>query len=465
MGGLSATLEIAKNTLLNSQIQLQTASHNIANADNPAYARQTAQMTTNPPMQVQAGYLGMGAAVQSVVQSRNQFVEKQLTDASSSQAQYQTQATEYTNVENGIADNGQNGISQSLTNFWNGWEGVNQNPTGTTEKTVLNENTQSLASTINDAYSSLSNEAQSVESQLSDSTNQVNGLLNQVAGYNSDIVTAEIGGQPANDLRDQRYAALTKLAQYLPVKSTEQADGSITLTIQDNSNSITLVSGSQAGSLQYDETANPPQLSYKDYQQNSSNYGSLSGGSIEGLLNVYQSVGTAHDMNYVLANPNDPSLTYLDRLNAFAASLTNNVNSVNSQAGGSNVFDFTAAQTGQIGQISVDPNFQPDSNQALAMTDLQDQSMPELNNSTLSGYLGDIQQRIGLDVQNSTNQSDAKQALVTQLQAQQQSVSGVSIDEETVNIMQYQQIYSAAAKVIQTTASMLNTAINMVSSS
>ena len=44
---------------------------------------------------------------------------------------------------------------------------------------------------------------------------------------------------------------------------------------------------------------------------------------------------------------------------------------------------------------------------------------------------------------------------------QQQSVSGVSVDEEMVNIIQYQQIYEAAAKVVSTVASLMNTAISM----
>jgi flagellar hook-associated protein 1 FlgK len=85
-----------------------------------------------------------------------------------------------------------------------------------------------------------------------------------------------------------------------------------------------------------------------------------------------------------------------------------------------------------------------------------------LGNATFSGYLSDIQQRIGIDVQNANSKSNFQEALRQQLEAQQQSVSGVSIDEEMVSILQYQQVYQAAAKMIQQTAEMLNTVIEMV---
>jgi len=58
MASLMVTLEIAKRSLVNSQLCLQTASHNIANADNKNYARQRVMLETSTPYQVRGSWLG-----------------------------------------------------------------------------------------------------------------------------------------------------------------------------------------------------------------------------------------------------------------------------------------------------------------------------------------------------------------------------------------------------------------------
>lgn len=462
MGNLNATLEIGKSTLLNTQVMIQTTAHNIANADNKAYARQKTVPLTNQPYQGQEGWVGMGTNIASVIQQRDLFIEKRLTDSISKEAMYKTTASELSNVEQGVMDDGEHGLSQAMGTFWNSWETLNQNPNDLSQKTVVTQATQNLASNIRDTYNNLVDAAQSVDTQLTSVSDQANTLLTSIAGYNTEIKAAELGGQPANDLRDTRYKAITELAAMLPIKSDEQADGSVTLTMQDNGVTRTMVSGNQAGALQYDNTTHL--LSYTDYQANSFAHTSFSGGSIEGLLDVYTSIGTSQDVNFVLANPTDPSITYMDRLNAFAASLITNVNTTNSAGGGSNVFDPTGAfpATFKASDISVNAAFVPNTTQALNMTDLQDQTVAGLGGFTLGGYLSDIQQRIGIDNQNASSQSDFQGALRQQLETQQQSISGVSMDEEMVNMLQQQQVYQAAAKIIQTTASMLNTVIQMV---
>ena len=99
------------------------------------------------------------------------------------------------------------------------------------------------------------------------------------------------------------------------------------------------------------------------------------------------------------------------------------------------------------------------------MADLQDSAsitFPDGSTSSLQGYLGNIQQAIGSDTQSAANNQSYYDALKSNLSSQQQSVSGISIDEEMVNVINFQQIYQAAAKVVQTTDTLMNTTINMV---
>ncbi|HEY1608421.1 MAG TPA: flagellar basal body rod C-terminal domain-containing protein, partial [Paraburkholderia sp.] len=60
--------------------------------------------------------------------------------------------------------------------------------------------------------------------------------------------------------------------------------------------------------------------------------------------------------------------------------------------------------------------------------------------------------------------SSAQSTLVTQLSDQQQSVSGVNLDEEAANLLSYEQLYQASSKVIQTAESMFQTLIGVFTS-
>ncbi|CAD6557190.1 hypothetical protein LMG27952_06307 [Paraburkholderia hiiakae] len=60
---------------------------------------------------------------------------------------------------------------------------------------------------------------------------------------------------------------------------------------------------------------------------------------------------------------------------------------------------------------------------------------------------------------NASNTS--QQSLVAQLTSQQQSVQGVNLDEEAANLLQYQQLYQANSKVIQTAATLFQTLIGI----
>ena len=458
MSSLFIALDIAKNTLLNTQVQIGTASHNIANADNTAYAKQKVLLVTNPPIETAAGFLGMGARVDQIVQQRDQFIERSLIGCISKDSDYNARSASLKTAGAQLLDNGDQGISSALGTFWNSWEALSQNPAGLTEKTAVTQAITNLASAIRGAVGGLTDTANNLEAEAQSEVGTVNGLLSDIASYNKEISADEVGGQSANDLRDLRYQALTKLAESLPISYKEETNGSLTVTLKDDTTEITLVSGNQSGALTYDTTNHG--VTYSDYQGTTYDGFQLSAGRLNGLLTVYNATGMSHDLDYVLANPGAADLTYVDRLNALASTLITEVNG----AYGSNVFSGTDAT-----DINIDPAFSIDANldpnQALSVSQLQDTKLAALGNSQFSGYLSDIQQRLGLDQQNAVAQGSFQDTLRQQLESQQQSVSGVSIDEEMVDMLKFQQVYQAAAKVIQYTAAMLNTITQIVPSS
>lgn len=72
---------------------------------------------------------------------------------------------------------------------------------------------------------------------------------------------------------------------------------------------------------------------------------------------------------------------------------------------------------------------------------------------------------VGVEAASANNNQTFESSLVTQLTQQQQQVSGVSMDQEASNLIMYQQLYQAAAKVITTAQSLITTLMDMVGGS
>lgn len=101
-----------------------------------------------------------------------------------------------------------------------------------------------------------------------------------------------------------------------------------------------------------------------------------------------------------------------------------------------------------------------DNRNALALADLQNEPTVDGERSFNSAYA-----QLVSDVGNQTRtlqvNSDAQQTLTDELESAQQSVSGVNLDEENVNLMYYQQMYQANARVIETASTMFDTLLGL----
>jgi flagellar hook-associated protein 1 FlgK len=105
---------------------------------------------------------------------------------------------------------------------------------------------------------------------------------------------------------------------------------------------------------------------------------------------------------------------------------------------------LAAAQNGEAG----------DNTNALAISQVESKSLSGLNGESLASSYQDLADQVGNSAAAATTNATATSTVQSTLQAQQQSLSGVSINEETVNLMQQQQAFQAAAQVVQTVNSM-----------
>ncbi|MBB3255826.1 flagellar hook-associated protein 1 FlgK [Paraburkholderia bannensis] len=116
--------------------------------------------------------------------------------------------------------------------------------------------------------------------------------------------------------------------------------------------------------------------------------------------------------------------------------------------------------TGDTFTIGKNTSGSQDGRNALALANLTS-GTSFTNSQTLTNAYSNYVNAIGNTASQLKASSTSQTSLVTQLTSQQQSVQGVNLDEEAAKLLQYQQLYQANSKVIQTAASLFQTLIGI----
>lgn len=133
-----------------------------------------------------------------------------------------------------------------------------------------------------------------------------------------------------------------------------------------------------------------------------------------------------------------------------------------------NTGSFGAADTYEVDFQYNDSDFSGvgDGSNALAISGIRDENVTDpdsLGNFThtigefYAGYIG----RLGVERNEASAELETRTSLVEQLSTQQQSISGVNLDEEMANLIQFQQTYQASARFMTTISSMLEVLMNI----
>jgi len=136
----------------------------------------------------------------------------------------------------------------------------------------------------------------------------------------------------------------------------------------------------------------------------------------------------------------------------------------NGASGVSTTYTFGGASVSLSGPPSNNDTFTvtpnngtSDGRNALALANLSTDKLLAGGTQSITGAYGVLVSEVGSQAQNNTVSTTSSTALVTQFTTQQQSVSGVNLDEEAANLLQFQQIYQANSKVISVASSLFQT--------
>ena len=219
-------LGTAVSGLLAYQRALATAGHNVSNVNTPGYSRQRIELTTRPPLTSSAGFIGNGVNIDTVTRAYDQFLTTQLRTATSGQAQLGAYYELSKQIDNIVADP-QAGLSPALQDFFAALQTASNDPNAASGRQVLLSQATSLVNRFHYIGNRLEQLQSSVNAQVSATVAQVNSLAQSIARMNQNIYELEgiSGGQPPNDLLDQRDEAIRQLAELVSVTTVRQDNG------------------------------------------------------------------------------------------------------------------------------------------------------------------------------------------------------------------------------------------------
>jgi flagellar hook-associated protein 1 FlgK len=241
MAGINDIFNIGRTGLLAFQQGIATTSHNITNQATKGYSRQEVNFVTNRP---QGGLIPTGVQIAQIQRTVDQFIETQLTSTTEDLGRLQSRFEQLQLVEGIFTETDTIGISRDLDDLFNAFRDLSAFPEEGAIRTIVLNEARALADSLNQTSNRLTAQRASIDNVIGEHLIAINSFSSQIADLNSRIQLAEVGGDPANDLRDQRQVILNDLAEIIGIDVVEMPDG---LTI--NVGGQLLVSGGHANTL------------------------------------------------------------------------------------------------------------------------------------------------------------------------------------------------------------------------
>ncbi|SPF52851.1 Flagellar hook-associated protein FlgK [Candidatus Desulfosporosinus infrequens] len=390
-----------------------------------------------------------------------------------------------------------------MDSFWSAWSNLSNDPQDAGARSVVSEQAQELTDSFHNISQQVSQLQTGMDSAVKVQVTQINTYANQIKSLNDQITQAQVSGDNPNDLEDDRDSIVDSLSKLVNVQVVQtpnlafpgqnvtnykvvignpssatnnvlvngsavyalqdppatNASGFATVTWSDGSN-VDL--GTNTGTLSADITARDTDLPNFEAQMDTLANGIAQ--SVDAISQTGQGLQSeAMGLDFFTDGSNPATTSPPDLPTVTAATIT-----FNPDIQADPTLIPTGAVTGTVAAAiaSLANGWTGLSTQIAAGdfgTDATGVSLNPVSATSLSDlYSADVAQ-VGVAVQQATNMNTGAGVLLTNATNQRETVSGVSQDEEMTNLILYQKCYSAAAKMISMMDDMLDTLVNMVS--
>jgi len=454
MSGLNTSLSIGLQALEATQGALNATSNNIANANTPGYTREV-PIFSEEGVTLSGGQVsGGGVTLDSLQSIRDELLNLQIQQQTSLQSSADTQSATLQQIQTSFASSSGADISSELTAFSSSLAQLSAAPTNSAARQGVLSNGQNLANAFNSTAKGLASAQSNADGVVTQSVAQINSLTAQIAQLNGQVAHLTQLGQDGGTAQDQRDQLVQKLSSLTGIAIIQSSDGETITT----GNGTPLVVGSQSFTLQTTFGGNGLQ---KVLDSNGNDVTtSIQGGQLGGAIQVRDTTIPAFET----------------QLNTLATQFADAVNTAQAKGfdsngkAGQSFFTLPASSADAAAGIKVSLT---DPAQVAASSDGSAGSNGNVANlyaalttnlpsgETAASAYANLVFQVGSAASSASTQSSAVGQSLQQLQNQQGSISAVSVDEESTNLIRYQTAYEAAARIVSTIQQLDTVVLNM----
>jgi flagellar hook-associated protein 1 FlgK len=461
MGLNFSALEIGRQALRASQLGLNITSQNIANVNTPEYSRQTVQLAARDQYGAKLQLTGGGVEVESVRSIRDQFVEARLLKENAAAGRWTAQRDALQPLDAVLNDSSnKGGIPSSLAEFFGAFRDLEAHPNSASLRHVAVEKGQALTNAFQSTSARLKEIRQDADGSLRSTVAEANELSEKIAKLNASILKAENTESTAASLYDQRDAAVQHLAELTGARTTTDSRNQVTVTLGDGQ---ALVIADKSFALEIQPTA-PEGLSELTINGDPAVFAD---GQLRGLQNAIAATGS------YLTDLDDLAASVADRVNSlhssgvdlngdagtpfFAAPIGGTVTAASFKVSDEIIADPKKVVVAAVGSGTGDATIARELSALLTAPD----SVAGSNQGSFAELYAGIVRDAGGAIQTADDALTTQQAILLQVQAQEAAISGVSLDEEAINLLQYQRAFEAAARFLKIADEMTQTIISL----
>lgn len=465
MSKISAMMDTGKRSLMNSQTALQTVGHNIANKTTEGFSRQRVELLSNQPMTEGNLQIGMGARAGVVTRVNNPWLEKQIQREGMSMGFEDSRSDAMGRVEQVYNEQNNKGLNQYVTDFFNSFRELSNNPESLASRTMVRESATAMTKDFARLTDQLHAVQEDLDGQIKTSVEEINQITKEIASLNEKVQTIEIQKVPANDERDRRDLLLKKLGEKIDISWAEGRDGLVTVTA---GRTAILVSGTGSMDLRAAPTnvRNRVEVFFEGTGTPANITDQITGGRIGGALQVRDQVienllSQADKMAYTLAK--EVNAAHIEGFDKYGKSGVLFFEMPSDIKGAASAISVNKTVFNDVGRIAAasKPNAPGDNTVANVISSLQYRQVMDNGTATMDDYYNTQVGQVGALTQRAIKAQESQKNMMAQLTNIRESISGVSLDEETTKMIEFQKAYDASARLIRTADEMFDTVLNL----
>lgn len=478
MSKVSSILELGVRSLRNNKRGIQTASHNIASKSVPGYSRQVVDFSTVASDDSGQFPIGKGAQISAVRRQNNPYLERQILKEQNKFGYAEGSYDALIRAEQVFNQMGK-GLNESMVGFFNAFRDLSRHPESAVSKTLVTQKAEELVQSFQQIHTHLEEIQEDVRFQISTHLRDINQITKEIVELNRRIQAIESANEAhiqANDERDRRDMLLKKLGSYLDIRYFENKDQVFMVTA---GKSLVLVSGNEALTLSsalggYDKK-NPERregsldIFYERFKGQRS-------------ILVTEQFNEGGKIGALLQMQNKMLSSLQNSIDDLAYTFAKEVNRVH-QLGydeyhkkGEAFFVISEDSKEAARRIRLNENIRKDLKKVVAaaqpyspadnrianqIVNLQYQKLMKEGQYSFGEFYRSLMSHVGLWTQQAKHSLDSQSNVLQQLEGFRESLSGVSVDEETAKIIDYQKSYEASARLMQVANELLDTILEI----